>query len=55
MPGLVVLGEKRASEMVDVGLMFGGAGNCEGDGVGEETAGDSSGIGVVATRARDSC
>ena len=33
MPGLVVL-EERASEMIDVGLMFGGAGNCEGDGVG---------------------
>lgn len=54
MPGLVVLDEERASEMVDVGLMFGGAGNCEGDGVGEETAGDSSGVGVVAMHVRDS-
>ena len=45
MPGLVVLDEERASKMVDVGWMFGG-GNCEGNGVGEETAGDSSGVGV---------
>ena len=55
MPGLVVLDEERASETVDVELMFGRARNCEGDGVGEETAGDSAGIGVVVTRARDSC
>jgi hypothetical protein len=35
MPGLVVLDEERASEIVDVELMFGGARNCEGDGVGD--------------------
>lgn len=42
-------------EEVDVITRFGGAGNCEGDGVGEdETSRDSSVVGVIVMRVKDS-